>query len=122
MMSEAAILNAVRLAASQAGFVLWRNNTGQAWAGEATKLQDGSVLIQNPRPLHAGLCKGSADLIGLRPIVITPDMVGQTIAQFVAIEVKNRRGRVSPEQAHFIAAVNAHGGDARIVRGAEEVV
>ncbi|NCC23243.1 MAG: VRR-NUC domain-containing protein, partial [Alphaproteobacteria bacterium] len=106
-MSEKAIQSAVMLAASQAGLTTWRNNTGQAWTGEATRLKDGSILIRNPRPLHAGLCRGSSDLIGLRPVIVTQEHVGQTIAQFLAVEVKTPRGKLSEPQERFLSFVRS---------------
>jgi hypothetical protein len=120
-MNEKAIQSTVMLAASQAGLTIWRNNTGQAWTGDATRLKDGSVLIRNPRPLHVGLCKGSADLIGIRPVVVTPEMLGQTLAQFTAIEVKTPRGKLSEPQARFLAFVESKGGLALVARSARDI-
>jgi hypothetical protein len=120
-MSERAIQNEVLLAASEAGYTLFRNNVGTGWAGEVQRLKDGSILIRNPRPLHAGLCKGSSDLIGLRPLVITAEDVGSTIAQFAAVEIKTANGRTSPHQRNFLEFVTNAGGIARVVRSAEEV-
>ena len=65
-MSERAIQNEVLLALADLGITGWRNNVGTGWAGKASKRDDGSVLVRDARPLHAGLCKGSSDLIGLR--------------------------------------------------------
>ena len=48
--------------------------------------------------MRFGLCKGSSDLIGLRVLEITPKLVGQRLAQFVALEVKTAQGVLSPEQ------------------------
>lgn len=121
MTSEADILHRVMLAASAAGLTTWRNNTGLAWTGDAERLADGSILIRNPRPLHAGLCKGSADLIGLRPILVTPDMIGAVVAQFIALEVKTARGRLSREQARFLAFVRERGGLALVARSAADL-
>ena len=45
-----------------------------------------------------GLYLGSADLIGLTEIKITPDMVDKKIAVFTSIEVKTETGKVSKEQ------------------------
>lgn len=82
--SEAAVQQLVRLEASRLGMRLFRNNVG------ACKDDTGRVI-------RYGLCNDSAqmnkavkssDLIGIRPVIITPDMVGHTIGQFVAREVK----------------------------------
>jgi hypothetical protein len=67
-----------------------------------------------------GLCKGSSDLIGLRSLEITPEMVGQRLAQFVALEVKTASGVVSPEQRAFLRFVQELGGVAAVYRSVEE--
>src|SRR5687768_7293599 len=67
-----------------------------------------------------GLCQGSSDLIGWKSLVITPDMVGTTLAQFVAIEVKGAKGRVKPEQKLFLALVERSGGLAGVARSEED--
>jgi hypothetical protein len=118
---ERDLQNDIRLAASEAGLVLWRNNVGTGWTGDAARLADGSVLIRHARPLHAGLCVGSSDLIGYRPVVVTAAMVGTTLAQFAAIEVKTARGRERPEQRHFRTVVTAAGGLAVVARSAGDV-
>jgi hypothetical protein len=103
---------------------LWRNNTGVGWAGASTKvtsgnlravaagLKPGDVVIRNGRPLRAGLCVGSSDLIGYRVV----EHGGVPVAQFVALEVKSQRGLPSVEQERFLAHVGAAGGCAGIVR------
>jgi hypothetical protein len=67
-----------------------------------------------------GLCKGSSDLIGLRSLEITPELVGRRIAQFVAIEVKTAQGVLSPEQRAFLRFVQELGGVAAACRSVEE--
>jgi hypothetical protein len=116
-MSERAIQNEVLLAASARGYTLFRNNVGVGWQGDATRLADGSILIRNPRPLHAGLCVGSSDLIGWRPILVGPEHLGATIAQFAAVEVKTARGKESKPQVTFRRVVNEAGGLALVARG-----
>lgn len=64
--------------------------------------------------------KGMSDLVGLRSVVVTPDMVGKRIAMYTAIEVKSATGRVSAEQDRFIAMVRGLGGMAGVARGVEE--
>jgi hypothetical protein len=107
--SEQEIQNQIILALSQGNSRLFRNNVGGA------KLADG-------RWLNFGLHKGSSDLIGWKTIEITPDMVGKKIAQFLSVEVKKPKGRVSKDQQNWIDAVNAQGGCAFIARSKEDAV
>jgi hypothetical protein len=115
--SERAIQNEVLLATSAQGWTLFRNNVGVGWQGDATRLADGSILIRNPRPLHAGLCVGSSDLIGWRPILVGPEHLGTVVAQFVGVEVKTPKGRESKPQATFRRVVTEAGGLALVARG-----
>ena len=103
---ELAVQNAIRLEHGAGPARLWRNNTGA--------LKDATGRL-----VRYGLCPGSSDLIGLRQVTITPDMVGQTIAQFVAIEVKDR-GRLTEQQQAFITMVQQAGGLAGVARSPEE--
>ncbi len=82
---------------------LWRNNTG-------------ALVDQQGRFVRFGLCKGSSDLIGLRSVVVTPEMVGQRLAQFVALEIKTVSGTVSPEQRTFLQLVQQLGGLGAVCR------
>lgn len=104
---------------------LFRNNVGTGWAGQAMRitaanrftigqtLQPGDVVIRQGRPLHAGLCVGSSDLVGWRT-------TESGIAQFVAVEVKSQRGRPSPEQERFLDAARSAGACAGIARSVGE--
>ena len=67
-----------------------------------------------------GLCPGSSDLIGWKSVIVTPEMVGRRLAQFVAIETKFQRGRLSDKQERFIATVKEHGGLAGEARSLED--
>jgi hypothetical protein len=59
---------------------------------------------------------GSSDLIGWRPLKITMSMVGQTIAQFVAGEVKtDEYNTLDTDQKIFLANVVKAGGLALII-------
>lgn len=109
---------------------LFRNNVGTAWAGNVQRisrpcrvsLSPGDIVIRNPRPLHAGLHKGSGDLIGWRRRIVTPADIGNPVAQFLSLEVKNRRGRASADQLNWADAVRAFGGLAAIVRSVDEAM
>lgn len=99
----------------------FRANAGQGWTGDVERLADGSLLIRNPRPLHA-LPEGFSDLFGWRPITVTPAMVGHKVAQFIGIEMKAPKGRVTPKQQAFVDAVNRDGGRAGIARSVEDAL
>lgn len=103
---EHRIQNEIHLALGSGASRLWRNNTG-------------ALKDSTGRLVRYGLCKGSADLIGLRTVTITPDMVGQQLAVFAAIEVKDR-GRLTPEQTAFLTMVQQAGGLAGVARSVEE--
>lgn len=113
---------------SELGNRLFRNNVGTGWVGKSifiktpTKmtLNPGTVVVMNARPLNAGLCVGSSDLIGFKRVTITPEMVGQTVALFAVMETKDTRGRVSPEQQNFLNMVTEAGGIARVVRKVDD--
>jgi len=115
--SERAIQNEILLAASDQGWTLFRNNSGIGWVGEVVRLKSGDLLIKNPRPLHAGLCVGSSDLIGWRPILVGSEHLGTVVAQFVGVEVKTPKGRESKPQATFRRVVTEAGGLALLARG-----
>lgn len=74
------------------------------------------------RPVQFGLAKGSADLIGWRTVVVTPEMVGQRIAVFTSLEVKTPTGRLTPQQRNWQHAVNQAGGIAGVVRSVADAL
>lgn len=112
------------------GIRVFRNNVGTAWVGRSIRLKKGQsfvaagneLVILDPRPLQAGLHKGSGDGIGWREIEITQDMVGKKIAQFISLETKTKAGRVSPEQQNWARVVHESGGLAIIARSPDDVV
>jgi hypothetical protein len=82
----------------------------------------GAFRNKNGSFFRYGLGVGTSDLIGWKTITITPDMIGQRIAQFVAIEVKAADGCTSPKQSAFLQSVSDAGGLATVVRSASEAV
>jgi hypothetical protein len=123
-MSEHLIQQRILLAHGSGDVRLFRNNVGTGWAGQATRitagninaiahtLRPGDVIIRNARPLHAGLCVGSSDLIGYRRV--------DGLAQFVALEVKSATGRPTTEQTRFLDHITSAGGCAAIVRSVDD--
>lgn len=99
---------------------LFRNNTGQGWQGQ-TRREGNLLIVANPRPLQAGLHKGSSDLIGWKTVEITADMVGQHVAIFTAVEVKTGSGRTTAEQDNFLQAVRDAGGIGVVMRDESQV-
>lgn len=104
-MKEADIMRLIQVSASNVGYTLLRNNTGEAYVGKVLHIDQKTVVLENYRILHAGLCKGSSDLIGWTDSGL-----------FCAIEVKTPRGKVRKEQQAFLSAVTNAGGLAAICR------
>ena len=121
-MREQAVQNQIRNAL--AGRCLtFRANVGCAWAGsKVERLPGGSVLIHDARPFNTGLPPGFSDLFGLVPVTVTPDMVGERLARFFALEIKSATGRASDQQSRFLDAVRLNGGLAGVARSAGEAL
>lgn len=118
-MTEADLMRLVQIEASKQGARLFRNNVGMGWIGEShvvtrntcMDVQPGDVVIRRARPLHAGLCKGSSDLIGW-----THD------GMFCAVEVKTDTGSPTKEQLVFIREVHRAGGFSGIARSEDDLI
>lgn len=111
--------------------LFFRANVGTGWQGRGKPIkpsktmqvivQKGDIVLRQARPFSTGLPPGFSDLFGLVPVVITPDMVGQTVAVFAALEVKDK-AKATDEQSNFIKAVNDNGGRAGVARSLEDAV
>jgi hypothetical protein len=99
-----------------------REIVGVGWAGTLISNRDGIVTLARARPLHAGLCTGSSDLIGWTPTLVTEEMVGRRLAVFTAIEVKSKRGSVTEEQDSFLDAVELAGGASGVARSVDQAL
>ena len=122
MKSEDAVQGEVRLKVSQQGNRVWRNNVGV-------------MLDRRGVPVRYGLANESkkqnektksSDLIGIRQVLITPDMVGQTFGQFMALEVKKEgwvySGTPREEaQLNFISIVCSLGGYGMFIDNADDL-
>ncbi len=120
-MKEHDIQNSIRVALAGKCY-LYRANVGSGWTGQECQLPNGDMLLKKPRRFNTGLPKGFSDTFGFRVVEITPDMVGQKIAQFVAIEVKTAKGAIRDEQSKFINVVNNNGGCGGICRSPEDAL
>lgn len=119
MTQESALLARIRLACSRGNVRLFRNNVALAYVGRVVSRTSMRITLENWRPLHAGLFKGSSDLVGWKTVTITPEMVGIQIAIFTSLETKVKTV-TSIEQRDWLAAVIAAGGIAAVVRSVEE--
>lgn len=126
-MKENPIQNRILLACSKGSARLFRMNVGMGWIGNSRRFSrvqnitalPGDVLIRNARPFHSGI-EGMSDLVGWESIVVPPDLVGHRLAVYSAIEVKQKNGRLTPEQRAFIDNVKKAGGFAGVARSVEE--
>jgi hypothetical protein len=98
----------------------YRANVGQAWTGDCLRLENGDMLIKNPRPFKTGLPVGFSDVFGFKTVHITQQHVGMRMAQFYALELKSKTGKATGPQLAFLGAVQNAGGLAGIVRSVED--
>ena len=109
--SETKIQQEIRLALGQRSDLrLFRNETG--------KLPD----PRTGRWVQFGLAKGSSDLIGFKTVKITSEMIGQEIAQFVSLEIKTERGKLSTMQQNWLQKVKSSGGIVGVARTVKDAL
>ncbi len=121
-MSESSLLQDIISKFSRGDVRLFRNNCGMAYYGKIISNKNRKLIIVNPTRVVYGLAgKGSSDLIGWKSVIITPDMIGEKLAIFTAIEVKSQKGRLSPAQLNFINQVNLVGGIACVARDVDDI-
>jgi hypothetical protein len=116
--SEAAVQALVRLEAAHKGLRLWRNNVGALLDSRGVPVRYG--LANDTAQLNRTVKSG--DLIGWRPLRITPEHVGSKIAQFVSRECKRPGWQYGGDdhqraQLKWAELVNADGGDAKFCTG-----
>lgn len=121
MTKEKTLLNNILL---QVRSVLFRNNVALSWVGRVIKDRQTpngrNIELVEARPIKSGLTRGASDLIGWTVVEINPEMVGQKVAVFTAIEAKTPSMRVSKAQANFIGRLKESGGLAGIARSVED--
>ena len=84
--------------------------------GNLTPAFPGSIFFRNEtgydreRKVFYGLCKGSGDIIGIMPIMITPSMIGKTFGVFASFEDKTIGKKLTKGQGKFLKAIDRAGG------------
>ena len=104
---------------------LFRNLVACGWHGRVVEHTPSRMVILNPFPIHAGLFRGSADLIGIATVdaaALRPGPVGI----FCSLEVKTPGSRTAPErkieQDNWRDMVLARGGIAGYVESPEQAI
>lgn len=107
MTKESVLSSKIAIKSSAIGWRLFRNNCGA--------YKRGRHFIR-----YGVASPGGSDRIGWRSLTITPEMVGQRIAQFVAVEIKVDEP-VTESQHRFIDVVNSSGGLGIIARSEDDI-
>ncbi len=127
---ESEVLRSIRDVLNTGPVRLFRNNVGTALVVNHKHGQTKQAIISAcarlaesrgafAQRMSFGLSAGSGDLIGYRQVVIGPEHVGMTRAQFLSVEVKADKGRVRPEQVNWLEHINQAGGLAVVARSLE---
>lgn len=98
---------------------LFRNHVAKGWTGEFVRTEGGFTILRNARRGTFGLCVGSSDTIGLKRVLITPEMIGRSLGVFTAIEVKDK-DRPREEQIKFVRMIQAFGGFAGFAHSVDD--
>ena len=91
MKSEATVMQLVRLESSRRDARMFRNNNGVAVNNRGNHVRYG--FCNESKQINKII--KSSDLIGITPVIITQDMVGQKVGFFTAIEVKKEGWKYS---------------------------
>lgn len=122
MTSEAAVQQHIRTQIALTGVELWRQNVGACTDANGRVIRYG--ILNDSKQLNQRF--KSSDLVGIRPILVTSDMVGQVVGVFAAIECKASNWTYRPNDEHtqaqqrFIDLVRAAGGFAGFARSVDE--
>lgn len=122
-MSESAVQQRVRLAASERGMLMFRNNSGACYDETGRLIRYG--LGNDSAQVNARIKSG--DLVGITPIVITADWIGARVGIFTNLECKPEGWHMIPSddrakaQLAFHRLVLENGGLAGFVTGPGDI-
>lgn len=112
-LKESDIVKLIQEEAAAKGHVLWRNNSGALWDRNGRLIRYG--LANDSKKKNSRI--KSSDLIGIKKVTITQDMVGKTFGLFMCREVKINGWKYKGNdrevaQKNFLDIVIEMGGDA----------
>lgn len=133
-MQEKKVQQTIRLKCSNYSNRIFRNHVGTSFTPWAAKAAINTIFNPEDKKraerelkkgyFSHGFGEGTSDLIGIQKVKITGDMVGKTIGQFVAVEVKDPEHKTNPEllekQEKFINMIISLGGAAGFASSVEE--
>lgn len=108
-------------AATKCNATLYVSRRGFGWVGQLLDKTAKFVTLTNARRIEIGLVNGSSDLVGVTRVVVTPQMVGRTVAVFTSVEVKVGKDKLSPDQKRWLANVRRWGGIAVECRSTDDL-
>lgn len=122
--SEHDIQTQIRINISENKIRSFRINVGIGWSGNDIKHHsNGSITITDARPFatfgsvdETKKLKGFSDLFCVVPVVVTPEMLGQTIGVAGFVEVRSLTGKPSKNQLDFINQMKSLGARAGVAR------
>ena len=112
--TEVGVMQRARLEAARSGALLMRNNVGACRDHRGRMLRYG--LANDSKQVNAE-CK-SSDMIGIQPVVVQPEHVGETFGLFLAVECKKPGWKYTGKprekaQKRFLDIVRGLGGIGR---------
>lgn len=116
--TESDIVKLIMLQATRMGARLLRNQVGMAYManrartlqrGETYTARGGETILFDCRKAVTGLGKGSPDLVGWSPMVVTPEHVGRSLAVFAGVEVKRPGQKPRPDQQQWLDMLASQG-------------
>ena len=129
MSSAATPENAVKLSIkkyliTRSDITLASNNSGNAWVGKLLKHMGSQVVLGFARKMSFGVFSpGGPDMLGIKTMTITPDMVGKRIGVFLATEIKDPlKGRLTVEQIEVLDMLRQRGAIAGVVTSVEDFI
>ncbi len=110
-MLEASVSQRTELECGNLGVLAQRNNVGACTDKDGRLIRFGLMndgrKTDQPRKTTVDVCK-SSDWICVTPVRITPDMVGQVIGVYTALETKHSDWHLTPGDAHGQAQAAYH--------------